>query len=95
VNLLDRIRTTLGEPLLREIGAKDLRAYESGTGVYFDIRKAPCGASHIVILWNDDTDRCRVQLYRCRSNLTRAQGKSGVIWAELPAVVRRLSCHGG
>lgn len=91
--LLDRIRACFGEPLLRQIGARAIGAYESGTGVYFDIRPAPCGAQHIVILWNEETDLFRVQL--CRGKDFRLiQGKSGVPLSELGAVVLRLSRHG-
>ena len=93
MTLLDRIRAAIGGLLLQEIRATGLQAYESGTGVYFDIRRAPCGADHIVIFWNEDTDLFRVQLCR-RSNSRLIQGKSGVPLSELGAVVQRLSRHG-
>jgi len=92
MTLLDRVRAALGEPLLRDIGATGMRAYEAGTGVYFDFRGAPCGADHFVILVSEEAV-CRVQLVR-RKNLSLVQGKSGVPLARLAPVVRRLSRHG-
>lgn len=93
MTLLERIQTALGAPLLREIRATGLYGYESGDAVCFDIRPAPCGARHIFIKWNEETDLYHVRLYR-HSGARSIQGQAGVTLADLGSVVRRLSNHG-
>lgn len=101
MTIADRIRSALGEPLLKSLRASPLQALESGDTAFFDFSGSPSQGTRFWITFDDETGLCRVQLMRRhgmplseRSRETLIQGKRGVAWSELARVVQALSQHG-
>lgn len=101
MNIADRIKAALGQPLLKSLSATKLRAMESGTGARFDFKGSPSGGTRFWITLDDVTDLFRVQLVQPHGTPgskhwreTLIQGKSGVAFSDLSRVVEDLSRHG-
>ena len=93
MSVAERIRVALSNALCREIGVTGFAGYEAGDGAYFEFQGAPCGAKSFSILFDENTELCRVALQR--KDRSTLQGQRGVSLSRLGSVVRRLSQHGG